>query len=98
MVNYHHSWGRDSGDEFEFAVTDDALRDATIKQWNLKPAVKPEDAMSFATLERRNPWWPGRKLDQLPERYGRKDEAKTSYWSLWVDRENGRVYAEKGNW
>jgi hypothetical protein len=98
LVNYHHSWGRDSGDEFEFAVTDDALRDAIMKQWNLKPAVKPDDARSFATVERRNPWWPGAKVDQFPERYGRVDEAATSYWSLWVDRENGKVYAEKGDW
>jgi hypothetical protein len=98
LVNYHHSWGLDAGDEFEFAVTDDALRDSIIRQWNLMPAAKPEDAVSFAKFTNRQPWWPGKKLDEFPERYARKDEVKTSYWSLWVDRENGKVYAEKGEW
>lgn len=98
LVNYRHSWGLDSGDEFEFAVTDDALRDAIIKAWDLKPAVEPDDVVSFAKLERRSPWWPGAKLDQFPERYGRRDEALSSYWSLWVDRDNGKLYAEKGDW
>jgi hypothetical protein len=98
LVNYHHSWGLDSGDESEFAVTDDALRDAIINEWNLKPAAEPDDAVSFAKLGGGPPWWPGKKLDGFPERYGRKDEARTSYWSVWVDRENGKVYAEKGDW
>jgi hypothetical protein len=99
LVNYHHSWGfMDSGDEFEFTVTDDALRDAIIKEWNLKPAVKPNDAVSFAKLGSGPPWWPGARLDQFPERYGRVDGAATNYWSLWVDRENGKVYAEYGDW
>jgi hypothetical protein len=37
-------------------------------------------------------------LERLAERYARVDEVNTSYWSLWVDRENGRVYAEYGDW
>jgi hypothetical protein len=98
MVNYHHTWGLDSGDNFEFAVADDALRDAIIKEWNLKPAVEPNDAVSVAKLTGNPPWWPGLKIDRFPERYGRRDEAITHYWSLWVDREGGRLYAEKGDW
>lgn len=97
LVNYHHSWGLDAGDEFEFAVTDDALRDAIVKEWNLKPAVRDQDVKSFAKFTGA-PWWPRAKLDQFPERYGRVDEAATGYWSLWVDRENGKIYAEYGDW
>jgi len=97
MVNYHHSWGRDSGDEFEFAVTDDTLRDAIIEEWNLRPALRPEDAKSWATITGAG-WWPGGKLDQYPERYGRVDEGAARYWSLWFDPANGKLYAEYGNW
>lgn len=97
LVNYHHSWGRDSGDEFEFNFTDDLLRDAIIKEWNLKPAVREDSPISFAKFTGA-PWWPGEKLDQLPERYSRVDETACQYWSLWVDRQNGKLYAEYGNW
>ena len=48
LVNYHHSGGLDAGDEFEFAVTDDALRDAIIEEWKLKPAAGDDDVRSFA--------------------------------------------------
>jgi hypothetical protein len=97
-LNHHHSRGIDSGDEFEFAFTDNQLRDAIIRQWNLQPAVDPNGARSFARLTSTEPWWPGARLDQLPERYGRIDEATARYWSLWVDRANGKVYVESGEW
>lgn len=97
MVNYHHSRGLDSGDEFEFAVTDDALRDAIVKEWDLRRAAEPDGVTSFAK-HTGAPWWPRAKLDQFPERYGRVDEAATRYWSLWVDRANGKLYAEYGEW
>jgi hypothetical protein len=96
-VNYHHSWGLDHGDEFEFAVTDDTLRDLIIQEWKLTPADRPQDAPSFAK-HTGAPWWPGALLDALPERYGRIDWDRERYWSLWVDRENGRLYAEYGKW
>ncbi|MEZ0267063.1 MAG: hypothetical protein ACAI43_20215 [Phycisphaerae bacterium] len=97
VIQYHHSAGRDSGDEFEFAVTDDALRDAIIKEWNLTSVAPGGRVMSFARVTGA-PWWPGDKLQELPERYGRIDERASRYWSLWVDRQNGRLYAEYGNW
>jgi hypothetical protein len=99
LVNYHHGWGRDSGDEFVFAVTDDTLRDAIIKEWSLKPSIAEDDSevMSFAKATGA-PWWPPEPNRQFSERYGRVDQAACNYWSLWVDRENGKLYAEYGNW
>ena len=99
LVNYHHSWGLDSGDEFVLAVTDDKLRDAIIKEWNLKPstAVDDSEVMSFAKFTGA-PWWPRDPNRQFSERYGRVDQAACNYWSLWVDREHGKLYAEYGNW
>lgn len=97
LVNYHHSWGLDQGDEFEFAVTDDALRDAIIREWKLTPAP-PDRAPLSAAKFTGAPWWPRDRLNQMSEKYSRVDEAATRYWSLWVDRESGRVYAEYGDW
>jgi len=99
VVGYQRTWaGLDSADDFAFAVTSDALRDAIIKEWKLEPAVRTSDAESFAKVVGGPAWWPGSTLDQLPERYGRKDQVRTKYWSLWVDRENGKLYAECGDW
>jgi hypothetical protein len=98
LIHYHHEWGSDFGNEFEFTVTGDALRDAIIKEWNLKPGRREDNVMSFAKASSAPWWWPRSKLDQFPERYGRVDEAATRYWSLWVDRENGKLYAEYGRW
>ena len=97
-VHYHHTWGRDSGDLFEFDVTDDAMREAMIADWNLKPATAPEQPMSFNTSTGRQPWWPGAALNALPERYGRVDEEHSQLWSLWVDHAAGKLYAESGDW
>lgn len=99
LINYHHRWGRDSGYEFEFVVTDDKLRDAIIKEWKLEPPTTESgsDVMTFARSTG-NPWWPQDPNKQFIERYGRADEAANNYWSLWVDRANGRLYAEYGNW
>src|SRR4051794_5146890 len=67
LVHYHHSLGRDYSDEFEFDVTDDALRDAIIKEWKLKPASPDRDVMTFASLGP-VPWWPGARLKMISER------------------------------
>jgi hypothetical protein len=61
------------------------------------PAVRDDDAISFAKSTAA-PWWPPEKLDQFPKPYGRVDEAATRYWSLWVDRDDGKLYAEHGDW
>ena len=53
--------------------------------------------MSFKTSTG-EPWWPGASLNALPERYGRVDEERTQYWSLWVDHAAGKLYAESGDW
>jgi hypothetical protein len=97
MLHYHyqHAGFSDKSYAFVFAVSDEALRDRLIKEWNLKPVGQ---ATSFV---RRNApsWWPSYEdRSQMAECYGWDDEDNEGYWSIWIDRDRRLLYAEYGNW
>jgi hypothetical protein len=99
LVNHHHSGGGVGGwgHEFQFSFTDDALRDAIVKEWNLTRGGRVVGMAEKTGAA----WWPRQAtLDALPEKYGRVDPNDPNgvvYRSLWVDRQNGMLYAEFGN-
>jgi hypothetical protein len=95
---HRHAGLSDNNYAFRFTVTDDALRDKLIADWKLIPFVDVmQESTSFISLKP-PPWWPVARLETLPERYVRDDDANERYWNVWVDRENGWLYAEHGNW
>jgi hypothetical protein len=54
--------------------------------------------MSFVAM-RRPAWWPAKdELELLPEKLWRVDQTNERYWSVWVDRQKGLLYAEYGRW
>jgi hypothetical protein len=86
--------GFDASYAFVFSVTDDALRDQLIAEWNLSPSGSPTSFVELRPPE----WWKPRSLHQADEKYERFDEQNELYWSVWVDHDSGKVYTEYGNW
>jgi hypothetical protein len=90
--------GFDVSYAFVFRMTDDRLRDQIIADWQLQTVVdKDRKLRSFISLKP-PAWWPARRLQAMPERYERDDEAAEKYWSLWVDGKNELLYCECGRW
>ncbi len=84
---------------FLFEISDDALLNQLIDDWGLIPSVKDDqETMSFVALSPPT-WWPNQaQLEQMPIQYERVDWNNEQYWSVWLDRKNGRLFAEYGNW
>jgi hypothetical protein len=56
-----------------------------------------QEMSSFVSLDPPT-WWPVERLQSLPERYENDDMANERYWTIWIDREQGWLYAEYGDW
>jgi hypothetical protein len=80
-----------------FRVTDDQLLNLLIDRWKLT-RVKDlsSSAISFTATANGSPqWWPSEQsLSTFPEQY--RHEERHRYWSVWVDREHSRLWAETG--
>jgi hypothetical protein len=96
--SHRHSGFSDNCYAFRFTVTDDALRDKLIADWKLTKVTDPKsNAGGFVALDPPS-WWPVERLRSLPERYENDDVADERYWAIWIDKENGWLYANHGNW
>jgi len=106
LLHSHRDGGIDVQYAFVFAVADDQLRDRFIERWRLRPVQSVDhgnliasatEATSFVELDP-PAWWPADRLEKLPDKYARTGWDAERYWTIWADRENGRLYAEYGGW
>ncbi len=95
-----HSGGQYAGVDasygFVFDVSDTALQEQLVGEWNLQAATASESGFfKFA----KHPWWPtDDALLKMDGHFGRSDEQKEEYWHVWHDRPNGKLYVEHGRW
>jgi hypothetical protein len=101
LVNYVTSRaGYDASYGFEFHVANDQVRDGLIARWGLTapaPAIAKDRLLSFIDSGDAG-WWPA-DIDAIAEEhYVRIEDQQEKYWSLWVDRDENRIFAVYGNW
>jgi hypothetical protein len=93
--SYDRSGFQYASHSYCYHVTDDQLLDLLIDRWKLaRISDADQRAISYTTHDPPS-WWPSdRTLRKFPEQY--EHEERGRYWSVWVDRENCRLWAEFG--
>ena len=93
--SYDRSGFQYASHSYCYRVTDDQLLNLLIERWKLARIKDTEHpAISYTTLDPPS-WWPSfETLRKFPEQY--QQEERGRYWSVWVDRENCRLWAELG--
>ena len=91
--------GLDVSYAFVFEATDDTLAKQIMREWQLTASTDGKDEPTSFVVRRPPAWWLDEKeLGAMPEKYARGDKNAEQYWSLWVDRDHRRIYAECGQW
>jgi hypothetical protein len=89
-----------------YEYEDDDSINAVIRKWSLSQTKVDDiekDGRSplsvYSAWKDKSSLWPTKQeLQKIPESYYRFDWDAELYWSLWVDRDNHKIYAEMGNW
>jgi hypothetical protein len=98
LIHYasHRAGWSDMTYGFAFKVSDNALRDILIHDWQLQLAT---DSSGSEVHEKLSPsWWP--TVDELSgmECYRRVDNDEEEFKTIWSDTTNAMLYVEYGNW
>ncbi len=89
--------GIDYSHVFEFSCSDTTLRDRLVNKWQLRDLTGSEEAPT-SFVEIRRPSWGPSTVPPEERKFGREDQAREEYWSVWEDSQAGRLYVEVGRW
>ena len=99
LIHYeeHRSGFNDMSYCFVFEVSDDALRNQLVSEWELSQTTVATASGALESLS--IPWLPPvEERRSTMEEYGWRDDREEQYRGIWVDQKRGLIYAESGNW